>query len=87
MDTERGGPLLLLLFAFAAAAITVAGPIMVGFERPISLLILGFALWEAWKMNKRTVIDFTGPYRVGAGAPPFGGMGPGTATDPAAGGQ
>ena len=40
-------------------------PIQVGFQSPIGLLIIGFALWEAWKINKKTPIVFTGPHRVG----------------------
>lgn len=28
----------------------------------IGLLIIGFALWEAWKINKRPIISITGPH-------------------------
>jgi len=40
-------------------------PILVGTQAPIGLLIIGFALWEAWKINRKTPIVFTGPHRVG----------------------
>ena len=44
----------------------VATPILVGFSSVIHLLILGFALFEAWRLNKRVRVTFTGPHRVGA---------------------
>jgi hypothetical protein len=40
-------------------------PIQAGLQAPIDLLITGFALWEAWKLNRRQVIVFNGPYEVG----------------------
>ena len=49
-----------VLFAMAAAA-----PILAGFENIIGLLIIGFALYEAWSMNRRAELTLTGPYRVG----------------------
>lgn len=52
-----------LLFVMAAAA-----PIVAGFESPILLLIVGFGLWEAWKMNRRAVVSITGPLQIGAAA-------------------
>ena len=44
-----------------------AWPIIVGYQSPISLLIMAFGLWEAWKLNRRMPLRITGPYRVGGG--------------------
>lgn len=55
------GPVLLLLLAYAA-------PIMIGIANPLHLLIAGFALYEAWKLNHGGVLRMTGPYRIGAGS-------------------
>ncbi len=55
---------LLLLFAMAALL-----PVLAGVDNIIGLAIIGFALYQAWSMNKRVVMSFTGPYRVGAPAP------------------
>ena len=47
-------------------------PFLAGFENIIGLLIIGFALYEAWKLNRRTDLIVTGPHQVapsGAGAP------------------
>jgi hypothetical protein len=51
-----------------------ASPILFGIEAPIGLLIVAFALWEAWKFNRRHPIIFNGPFRVGEAGPsaPFG---------------
>ncbi len=32
----------------------------------IGILIIGFGLWQAWKMNARLQVAFSGPFRVGA---------------------
>jgi hypothetical protein len=32
-------------------------------------IIIGIALYEAWKINKREVVQVTGPYAVTATAP------------------
>ncbi|MBI5368446.1 MAG: hypothetical protein HZA54_15525 [Planctomycetes bacterium] len=68
------GPLeavLSLLLAFALLfAIAFAAPILAGFENFIGWIIIGFALYEAWRMTRRVEITFTGPYRIGSpGAP------------------
>lgn len=49
-----------VLFALAAAA-----PFLAGMSNIVGLLIIGFALYQAWKMNKKVTIALTGPYQVG----------------------
>jgi hypothetical protein len=39
-------------------------------KNPIGLLILGFALWEAWKFTKYYPIPITGPYELATKTPP-----------------
>jgi hypothetical protein len=53
-----------LLLAFAMAA-----PFLGGFENIIGIFIIGFALWEAWKINRRVPLQIEGPFRL-APAPP-----------------
>ncbi len=55
------GVVLALVLAFAMAA-----PFLGGFQNAIGILIIGFALWEAWKMNQRVPIEVSGPFRVKA---------------------
>jgi hypothetical protein len=44
-------------------------PVIMTFSSPISGVIFGFALWEAWKMNRRSVLAFSGPFRLGTVGP------------------
>jgi hypothetical protein len=44
-------------------------PVIVAVHAPISGLIYGFALWEAWKMNRAVRLSFNGPFRVIAPRP------------------
>lgn len=53
------GLVLLVLLAYAL-------PFLAGFQNVIGILIIGFALYEAWKMNRKTEIRFEGPFRVAA---------------------
>ncbi len=46
-----------------------ATPILVGIQSPILLFILGIALYEAWKLNKKAELRITGPYQAGRPAP------------------
>ena len=57
-----GVALLIGLGALAAIAYTL--PVLVAVNSPISGLIYGFALWEAWKINKKTELAFQGPFDV-----------------------
>ena len=49
-----------LVFVFS---LTV--PFLPGAENIIGLLIIGFALWEAWKLNARRLLPISGPYQLG----------------------
>jgi hypothetical protein len=50
------------LITALAVIISLGAPIMLIFRAPISGLIAGFALYEAWKVNKRPKLDITGPH-------------------------
>jgi hypothetical protein len=41
-------------------------PVLLAINAPISGLIFGFALWEAWKINRKAQWSFAGPFRVNA---------------------
>ena len=44
-------------------------PFLGGMDNAIGLLIIGFALWQAWKFNRRRVLPITGPYQLGTAIP------------------
>lgn len=50
---------LLLIFGIA-----LASPFLSGVSNIMGIIIIGIALYEAWKLNKRVVV--TGPYLIGA---------------------
>lgn len=58
-----------LLAVGAMLALAAVLPFLAGIGNIIGLLIIGFALYEAWKLNKRPILAFTGPFQVGAAAP------------------
>lgn len=70
---ENAGPvgkgLLVLLFVLFLFAIAFIAPVLAGFENIIGLLIIAFALWEAWKINKRPQFETAGPFAIGAPPP------------------
>jgi hypothetical protein len=60
-----------LVVAFLVVCVlSLAAPFLAGFQNVIGILIIGFALYEAWKLNRRVPLAITGPFRVeGAAAP------------------
>ncbi|MCY1036807.1 hypothetical protein OV207_35550 [Corallococcus sp. BB11-1] len=47
-----------------AGVISVAAPVLVGINSPLSGLIYCFALYEAWRRNKRAELNIAGPFRL-----------------------
>ncbi len=45
-------------------------PVLVGMEAPISGLIFAFALWEAWRRNKKLKVEISGPFKLQANGTP-----------------
>jgi hypothetical protein len=41
-----------------------AVPVYMGMNSPLVFLIVGFALWEAWRINRRVEVAVNGPYDV-----------------------
>ena len=56
------GSVLILLVAILT--LLLLAPILAGFSSPILLLILGFGVFQAWKMNRGISADLTGPFNL-----------------------
>ncbi|MGH1340840.1 MAG: hypothetical protein ACRBN8_04780 [Nannocystales bacterium] len=56
---------LLLAFVFVFGVAFVA-PFLAGLENIMGILIIGFGVYQAWKMNKHLEFEITGPHSVGA---------------------
>jgi hypothetical protein len=54
-------------------ALAAAAPFLAGFENVLGILIIGFALYQAWQMNRRMPMTINGPYAVGRGTGAAGG--------------
>jgi hypothetical protein len=64
--TSFGGALLALVIVVGFVfAVSLTAPFLGGAENLIGLLIIGFALWEAWKLNARRAVPISGPYQLG----------------------
>jgi hypothetical protein len=50
----------------AILLLAAAVPFLNATRHPITLLIIAFGLWEAWKINRRTELTISGPFQVGA---------------------
>jgi hypothetical protein len=58
----------------ALLVLTLSLPILMAFGGGvISLLIVGFGVWEAWRINKRIALQISGPHPIAAEAPPLAG--------------
>jgi hypothetical protein len=72
-STGAGGAALALL---VFAGIVLALPFLAGFENVMGIAIIGFALYEAWKLNRAAPFVVTGPLdaRLRGGLPGAGGI-------------
>lgn len=61
-------PVSLVSSLFAMFSLSLQLPVMVAMESPLSGLITGFGLWQAWVMNRLVQVEITGPHTLG-GAP------------------
>lgn len=66
VDASLGEKVAALAFVLALVfAFSLALPFLQGIENIIGLLIIGFALWEAWKLNALRKLQISGPYKIG----------------------
>ena len=59
-------PMAVLLLV--SVIVAFLAPVLAGISNIIGMLIIGFALWEAWKINKKKKLEIAGPFLI-AGAP------------------
>lgn len=56
-------------FAAMVAVVSVivcAAPFLLGVKNLIGLIIISVGLYQAWKMNRRLILNFSGPHRIRA---------------------
>ncbi len=64
---EKLTPMAIVILLVTLFGVVLEIPIRVGFSQPIGLAIIAFALWEAFKLNRKIPIVITGPHNVGPG--------------------
>ena len=55
----------LLLLTVITFGFAFAAPFLAAAKAPFFLLIIGFALYEAWKINRRPNLAYQGPFKLG----------------------
>jgi Flp pilus assembly protein TadB len=50
-------------------AIAFISPFLEGLQSILGIIIIGIALYEAWKINRRARLAINGPFRVGVPRP------------------
>lgn len=63
-STEKIGPLGLAIGIVVAFGFLFALPFLMGIQNIIGILIIGFALYQAWKLNRRMELRVSGPHQV-----------------------
>lgn len=56
-------PLVIYVFVFACAV-----PFLAGAQNFMGWIIIGIALYQAWKINRRVPLEITGPYKIAPAA-------------------
>ena len=51
---------------FMLLGLALAMPFLIGFQSPLHLVIVAFALYEAWKLNRTPAFTITGPFQIAA---------------------
>ena len=64
---------MLIAFAFLFA-IACAVPFLAGIKNILGLIIIGFGLYQAWKLNKRMRFQISGPFSLATRPPPAAGV-------------
>lgn len=54
----------LILFGALVIGVSAAAPVLAGVDNIMGILIIGFALWEAWKLNRGLKVEFNGPFAM-----------------------
>jgi hypothetical protein len=67
-DGEHGGMATMVLGLLAVTAFIFAVPFLAGVENLLGLLIIGIGLYEAWHLNRRGILNISGPFRLAAGS-------------------
>lgn len=55
-----------IVYVTIVFGVSFAAPFLLGIENVLGIAIIGFALWQAWKANRRVPLAISGPLRIAA---------------------
>jgi len=61
---EQVGLLEMFVGLALMAGVLLALPFLAGMDNIIGLLIIGFGLYQAWSLNRKSVLSISGPFRI-----------------------
>jgi hypothetical protein len=62
----QDGPLYKAVMLLILIPVAYAAPFLAGISNVIGILIIGFGVYQAWKINKKGELQVSGPYRLAA---------------------
>jgi hypothetical protein len=68
-DADKPAPAMIALGLAVFIVLVLASPLLAGFQNILGWLIIGFALFEAWKINRPVHLDISGPFTIPPSAP------------------
>lgn len=68
--SPRASPLVLVVAIIFGIGLLYALPFLAGLQNILGLVIIGIALFEAWKLNVRAELSVSGPHRVSTSSAP-----------------
>jgi hypothetical protein len=60
----RSSAVRLAAMVAVVSVIVCVAPFMLGVKNAIGLVIIGVGLYQAWKVNRRLMLNFSGPHRI-----------------------
>jgi len=63
---ESHGVLMTAVMIVIMIPIAYAAPFLAGLQNVLGILIIGFGVYQAWKLNKKADLKVSGPYRLAA---------------------
>jgi uncharacterized paraquat-inducible protein A len=61
---KKAGPVGVAVAIVLLLALLYTTPFLMGIQNVLGIVIIGFALYEAWKLNRRTELRVSGPHQV-----------------------
>jgi len=65
-DVQQGGPGYKVVMILIMIPLMYIAPFLGGLENILGIIIIGIGVYEAWKINKKSTLQVSGPYSLAA---------------------